>query len=213
MSRDIKDQERVDVLAEKRNALLAIAIGAESPKPRSRDWYRTTYCPTATQNLADDEGRRASEVSGRRFTDSDGETEYQDVLGSRFDSMNHDKLKELHTQIVAKLRAPPIGDIPNLRPGITPQKHQMYAVGKVELAMISQLKGMILLDPLVTPLSCFQQRMKEIKKFFNEDSMSAFRLARDRANVDAIFCYKIIATTYHQVSAELGSYRQSYKRI
>lgn len=43
--------------------------------------------------------------------------------------------------------------------------------------------------------------------------MPAFRLARDRADMDGIFRYKIIVTSYYQVSAELGRLRQSFKRI
>ncbi|CAG7558412.1 unnamed protein product [Fusarium equiseti] len=156
MSGNIKDQERVDALAEKLNVLLVIAIQNESPKPPE-------------QRL--------------------------DVLDSRFDQDEfHGYLKELHTHIVAKLLAPPIGDIPNLRPDITLQEHQMYAVSKAELAMSSQLKG-------------------EIEMFFSDDSMPPFRLARDRANVDDNFRYKIIVTSYHQVSAELGRLCQSFKVI
>ena len=43
--------------------------------------------------------------------------------------------------------------------------------------------------------------------------MPASRLARDRANADDIFRYKIIVTLYHQVSAELGRLQQSSKRM
>ncbi|RFN49403.1 global transactivator [Fusarium flagelliforme] len=231
MSGNIKDQECVDALAEKLNALLVIAIEAESPKPPeqrlvwdkvlsdgnldSRSWVVPPRRSNAiAETSQDDKGDRASEAFGSEFTDSDDDSEYQDVLDSQFDEDEfHDYLKALHTRIVAKPRTQPDGDIPSLRPGITLQEHQISAVGKAELAMNSQLKGMILVDPLVTPLSCCQQWMKEIKKFFNDDSMSAFRLARDRANVDDIFRYKIIVTSYRQVSAELGRLRQSPKRI
>jgi len=107
----MKDQERVDALAEKLNALLVIVIEAESPKPPeqrlvwdnvlsdgnldSRSWVvpprRSSVIAETFQN---DEGGGASEASGSRFTDSDDdsdwddETEYQGVLDSRFDSMN-----------------------------------------------------------------------------------------------------------------------------
>lgn len=125
MSGNIKDQERVDALAEKLNALLVIVIEAESPKPPeqrlvwdkvlsdgnldSRSWVvpprRSSVIAETFQN---DEGDRASEASGRQFTDSDDdfdcddETEYQDVLDSRLDEDEFlDCLKEFHTHIVS----------------------------------------------------------------------------------------------------------------
>jgi hypothetical protein len=125
MSGNIKDQERVDALAEKLNALLIIAIEAEYPKPPeqrlvwdkvlsdgnldSRSWVVPPRCSSAiAETSQDNEGDRASQASGSRFTDSDDdsdcddETEYQDVLDSRFDGDEfHGYLKELHTHIVS----------------------------------------------------------------------------------------------------------------
>ncbi|RGP75402.1 global transactivator [Fusarium sporotrichioides] len=141
-----------------------------------------------------------SEYSDSRHSASDQDSDPdEDKCDPLFDEKEFiSYLEGLHEQIVAKWSAPPIGDIPNLRPNAELKEHQKHAVGKAEWAMRSQFKGMILGDPpglgktlsalsmiarlssdgngpsiILTPLSCCQHWMEEINKFFQDGTMPA----------------------------------------
>ncbi|RBR19864.1 uncharacterized protein FIESC28_05470 [Fusarium coffeatum] len=206
-------------------------------EPNPRCWAVPPPDGTVAGPSPSHKGDDSGEGSDSEYAGSDSDSDEESDFTFQF---NEEKfllfLKRLHPHIVAKLRAPPIGDIPDLRPGITLQEHQKHAVGKAEFAMNSQFKGMILGDPpglgktlsalsiiartshvgcgpsiIVAPFSCCQHWMEEIKKFFNDDSMPAFCLAYENATVHEIFRYKIIVTSYEQVSAELSRLRRFSK--
>ncbi|XEU99122.1 hypothetical protein FSHL1_004409 [Fusarium sambucinum] len=138
-------------------------------------------------------------------------------------------LERLHTQILSRWRTPIISDIPNLRPNIHLQAHQIHAVSKAGWAIDSRFKGMILADPpglgktlsalamisrfnsigdgpsvIIAPLSCCQQWMEEINKFFQDGTMPAICLANHKTTVNRLYEYKIVITSYNQVSAEFA---------
>ncbi|KAH7179551.1 P-loop containing nucleoside triphosphate hydrolase protein [Fusarium flagelliforme] len=181
-----------------------------------------------TRTSQDRKGDNSSKDYVSEHTDSDSVSSENRASSYEFNDKQFVLyLRGLHHRIVDKLRAPPIGDIPNLRPGITLQEHQKHAVGKAEWAMKSEFKGMILGDPpglgktlsalsmiarashirggpsiIVAPSSCCQQWMGEIKKFFNDDSMPTLCLVDEKTPEHQLFRYKIIVTSYNQVSAE-----------
>ncbi|KAF5603649.1 global transactivator [Fusarium pseudocircinatum] len=138
---------------------------------------------------------------------------------------------EINDDIVAKYRAPNPGPIPGLKDTVRLFDRQSRAVAAALRQKDSRFRGMILADPpgfgktlsalatisvsmaksgstkspcvIVAPLSCCNQWMAEIERFFGQDQMPAVCLVGKTLSPTDLWKYKVVVTSYSYLSAEV----------